>query len=140
MKNLRNLLMILLLVFSFNSYAQKTFCDGWKEGFTQGMIYQDRNAFVTPICPAVVRGKKTYENGFERGFEKATGEKTTVIFNPKDGKNSFCDGWEAGYTNTMNKTRRAGFIVPICPIAKINRDKYVHGFERGKQRALEDMD
>lgn len=137
MKNVLYLLVGSLLVLSSHTNAQKSFCQGWEEGFKRGMQYKNRNAFVTPICPVVIRGKETYENGFERGFEKATGKKTTVIFNAREGKNSFCDGWKAGYTNTMNKTRRVGFVVPICPIARINADSYESGYIRGSLKAKE---
>ncbi|MEM6725324.1 MAG: hypothetical protein AAF598_14890 [Bacteroidota bacterium] len=123
-----------LLCASIVSFGQKSFCDGWEAGYEEGMQSKNRSVFITPICP-ISKGGETYENGFERGFEKATGKKTNVISPPKEGKTSFCDGWEAGYTNTMNESRRRAFIVPICPIPRINSDSYDAGYIKGSLAA-----
>jgi hypothetical protein len=122
-------------MFSSRSYPQKTFCEGWEDGYEKGMEFQNENAYITPFCPIIVRGKETYENGFEQGFEKATGKKTLILFKAEDGKESFCDGWERGYTHVMNKNNRTTFMVPMCPIARINADSYEAGFIRGSLKA-----
>ncbi|MES2556750.1 MAG: hypothetical protein V4604_11405 [Bacteroidota bacterium] len=133
------LLSTLVVLFSFSSFSQKTFCDGWEEGYESGKIALDEFVGITPICPIARINADTYEIGFQLGYEKATGTKNSVVLPPSDSENSFCDGWEKGYSATMDKSGRLAFIVPICPIPMLTEDNYESGYIKGLTKANEQL-
>ncbi|MFK7749634.1 MAG: hypothetical protein AB8B65_14655 [Kordia sp.] len=70
--------------------TEKTFCDGWEEGYKAGFSYhniQNRRIepiFTTPICPIPKIGFENYQVGYNRGllagkkkFEKRNPDLTT---------------------------------------------------------------
>ena len=138
---MKNILFTLLFSVSFlGLFAQKTFCDGWKAGFDAGKLSQNKTAYVVPICPIPKIGGDTYEVGYSKGYEKATGNKAIVVSDSdEETDDEFCDGWEKGYTVAMNENDKGIFIVPICPIAKINEDDYDAGYLKGYQKALDKL-
>lgn len=132
----------LLILLSVSTHAQKTFCEGWEDGYTSGK--QNNNEFlgIIPICPIAPINADTYEDGYSRGYEKATGNKATVI-KPSAGNDSeedeFCAGWEDGYASAMRENRVQNYITPICPIAPINADSYQDGFIKGRKKAFDEL-
>jgi|TARA_R110000772_G_C13213858_1_gene431192 hypothetical protein len=46
---------------------------------------------------------------------------------------TYCDGWKAGYEQgwCYEIPNCIKPIVPICPIAKVNQNRYVDGYNRG---------
>lgn len=54
-----------------SSDRNKTFCEGWEEGYKNG--HEDNNEFlgITPICPIAKIGIDTYRAGYSLGYKKA---------------------------------------------------------------------
>lgn len=135
------LLLFFGLFFSLFSLSQNTFCDGWNDGYKAGKIYNNETVYITPICPTSGIGENTYEIGYQRGFEKATGKQGVVAIPTNDStEKTFCDGWEKGYTVAMNNNDESVFIIPICPITDISSDTYEDGYLLGYQEAMKDLD
>lgn len=85
---------------------------------------------------------KGYTKAMER-LGKSKAEKTVVVGTDEQ---TFCDGWERGYQFGLqewtidNDKTQLSRTTPICPVARVNNDTYQDGFDRGKQRAIEDME
>lgn len=133
------LLTALILLFSFSSFSQKTFCEGWEEGYESGKKANNEFVGITPICPIPKINADTYEIGFQLGYEKATGTANNVMMPPSESENSFCDGWKKGYSNTMSKNGKLFFTVPICPIPMLTEDNYESGYVKGMTKANEQL-
>lgn len=127
---MKKLLFIFILSFTFFSlFSQNTFCDGWKEGFDAGKLSLKDRTYVVPVGQVPIIGGDTYEVAYSKGYEKATGKKTVVVSNSdEEWIYPFCAGWENGYIVTMNENNRATFVVPVCPVARVNQDAYDGGY------------
>jgi hypothetical protein len=121
-------------------FAQSTFCDGWDDGYAAGKKMLNDDIYITPICPIPSINEDNYQRGYVRGYERATGVTARVV-TPNDQPNTatFCDGWEKGFESAMVEYNKGIYIVPICPIARINEDNYQSGYERGYSRGLENL-
>lgn len=132
----------LFILLSVSAFAQKTFCEGWEDGYTSGKKANNEFLGIIPICPIAPINADTYEDGYSRGYEKATGSKATVIQPSGDNESeedAFCSGWEDGYAAAMRENRVNNYITPICPIAPINADSYQDGFIKGRKKAFEKL-
>lgn len=136
---MKNLIISFLFSISFvGLFSQKTFCDGWKAGFESGKLSLNDRTYIVPICPIPSIGGDTYEVGYSKGYEKATGKKAVVVSKSEgETEDEFCDGWEKGYTVAMNENDRGTFVVPVCPVARINQDDFDAGYIRGYNKAIE---
>lgn len=49
---------------------EKTFCDGWEEGYKAGWCFEIVNCIepVVPVCPVPEVFENTYKDGYNRGF------------------------------------------------------------------------
>jgi len=110
---------------------EKTFCGGWEDGYLSGKTAIKEYPGITPICPIARINADTYEIGFQRGYERATGIANSVVLKASETENTFCDGWEKGYSNAMSKNGRLAFIVPICPVVMPNENNYESGYIKG---------
>lgn len=131
--------------------ANKDFCKGWEDGYTNAMGKIGKTIFIVPICPIPKLGKESYIDGFIKAYEEAREKNNLIpeldiISTNTDQNKSFCEGWEKGYrfglqlwANEKDKNTPIK-LIPICPIAPINKDTYYHGFEMGKNKALKDME
>lgn len=135
----RILLTTLLLLFSIYSNAQKTFCDGWEEGYASGKSSLNESVGIIPICPIAPINEDTYEKGYSKGYSRATGSNKSFMVKPveEETDDAFCSGWENGYSTAMRQNGDNIFIVPICPIAHINAESYQDGYTRGRSAAYE---
>lgn len=129
------LILLALCLLTSTLLAQQDFCGGWEKGYAAGMETLNKRVFITPICPIAPINGDTYEQGYAAGFEKATGKAATPLTTPTNRKNSFCEGWEQGYTTAMNAANKTAFITPICPVPPINEDSYDNGYLQGYQKA-----
>ena len=125
------LLTTLIFLLSFITFSQKTFCDGWEDGYLSGKTAMKEYPGITPICPIAQINADTYEIGYQRGYERATGIANSVILKASETENTFCDGWKKGYSNAMSKNGRLAFIVPICPVVMLTEDNYESGYIKG---------
>lgn len=134
---------ILLLTLYLPVIAQSTFCNGWDDGYAAGMKVLKDDIYITPICPIPGIGQDTYEVGYSKGYERATGNSITLIKpdNNVDNKDEeeFCRGWENGFISAMEKYNKSIYIIPICPIAHFNADRYDDGYVKGYSRGLENL-
>ena len=128
----------IVVLFHGSIFSQSSFCDGWVEGYESGMKSISRNTFIVPICPTGSQSR-TYEDGYNLGYEKATGRSVSVVPAPDNDSDDFCNGWESGYTNEMNEDDKFHFIVPNCPIPRIGNDSFDAGYLLGRNRALAKM-
>lgn len=68
------LMIITLLSMLLMAYIveDKTFCDGWKDGYINGYCYKDYDCETpnVPVCPNSRAGEDTYSDGYNMGFEK----------------------------------------------------------------------
>lgn len=123
--------------------AQSTFCDGWEDGYAAGMKYLKDDIYITPICPIAGFGEDTYEVGYSKGYERATG-KSTILIKPDNNvenkdEDEFCRGWENGFISAMERNNKSIYIIPICPIPRMNADRYDDGYVKGYQRGLDNL-
>lgn len=58
---------------SYANVKEKTYCDGWEEGYEQGWCYEIVNcvAPVVPVCPIPKVNQTSYKDGYNRGFTTA---------------------------------------------------------------------
>jgi|GEM_PF-6211534 len=135
------ILLCACVIFCLPVFSQKTFCEGWEDGYDAGKRSMNDKVYTVPICPIARINQDTYEMGYSRGYEKATGDKSTTV--PATGEDSgdpFCDGWEQGYRAGMAEHNRSSFIVPVCPISGINESgSFDAGYLRGYQKALDKL-
>lgn len=133
---------VLFVLLSVSAYAQKTFCDGWEDGYTSGKQANNEFLGIIPICPIAPINADTYEDGYSRGYEKATGSKAAVLTDMDQNSasdNPFCSGWEDGYAAAMRENQVRNYVTPICPIAPINADTYQDGYIKGRKKAFEKL-
>lgn len=66
------ILLVLMMLFVSYTPEEKTFCDGWKEGYKAGWCFEIVNCIdpVVPTCPIPEINEKTYKDGYNRGFLK----------------------------------------------------------------------
>lgn len=134
------ILAIFFLGTMFCTQAQRTFCDGWNDGYAAGKQSLNDRVYTIPICPVPRMGQDSYEIGYSRGYEKATDRNVTLApVNDENNPKGFCNGWDEGYTRAMNENGKTVFMVPVCPVARINQDDYTSGYQRGYNTALEKM-
>lgn len=65
---------ILYALMAYNVFAnEKTYCDGWREGYREGFCYEIVNCIkpVTPVCPIPKINFNKYKDGYNRGFKQA---------------------------------------------------------------------
>lgn len=132
-----------------------TFENGFKNGYELVMTQHKKTNFNFPITPISPINGDDYETGYLHGVKKAY-EKlnihqptNTIIVDETNNSNdkqtkTFCDGWEEGYKFGLKDWATEHHksvplkITPICPIAKINKDSYQHGFDLGLEKAKND--
>ena len=58
-----------------------------------------------------------------------------------DIQESYCDGWEIGYCEGWKDIKGVWAIcpvAPICPLEKLNRERYLDGYNRGFKKGRAD--
>ena len=72
MKKAFKILIILILFTSGTILSEKTYADGWKEGYKEGWCYEVQFCIapVPPVCPVPRVGENSYKGGYNRGFTK----------------------------------------------------------------------
>lgn len=130
--------------------SKASFCEGWEKGYTVAMNAANKTAFITPICPVPPIHEDSYDNGYLQGYQKAQqklgNSSTNQDWLPIQEGGSYCEGWERGYQFGLQlwaeqqNRRKPLKITPLCPIAPIRANTYRAAFERGKERALKDME
>lgn len=129
------LLTTLLLLLSFATFSQKTFCDGWEDGYLAGKTAMKEYPGLTPLCPLPQINADTYEIGYQLGYERVTGKTKSVILTSSENDKTFCDGWEDGYISGKTAMKQYPGLAPLCPLPQINADTYEIGYQRGYERA-----
>lgn len=80
---MRNLLFLALMLISTIAFTNEpventeqfdtnAFCEGWDKGYVRGYCYRKQNCIepIIPLCPIPRIGESTYEDGYNRGFER----------------------------------------------------------------------
>jgi len=64
------LLAVLFTVSSFTPNTQTSYCDGFKEGYSEGYCFEIEicNPPIPPLCPIPDIGRTTYKDGYNKGF------------------------------------------------------------------------
>tara|TARA_R100000781_G_scaffold115008_1_gene88421 strand:- start:4301 stop:4534 length:234 start_codon:yes stop_codon:yes gene_type:complete len=73
MKTIRLLLILLVLA----SFSGSDYCDGFEEGFCEGVKFVEGDNAVcppTPVCPIPEADENTYRDGYNRGFARGREE------------------------------------------------------------------
>ena len=64
----------LIIFLLFNLPIEKTFCDGWDDGYCQGWEFVKGPEFsicpLPPLCPLPEIYQEEYKDGYHRGFLK----------------------------------------------------------------------
>ena len=150
---MKGLLLAIVLVFGTALNAQKTFDDGWDDGYTTACEDYNLSLTLIPISPIVMANEvDTYRAGYNRGYKRALKDNNIedqssfrlninqpVTTNIQDQDLDFDDGWEKGYITACEDHNLNLTIVPIAPIVMANEvDTYRAGLNRGYSRALKD--
>lgn len=134
---MRYILLLSIILFS-NLITAQSFCDGWKNGFTDGKASLNDNTFIIPICPIPPLNGDNYDNGYTKGFNKATRGTSAAIPTSRT-RNSYCDGWKIGYKTAMSDYSQTTYIIPICPVAAMNGDNFDAGYALAYSTALKKL-
>lgn len=62
---------VALAAVSSAAWAQGSFCDGFKAGWTAAFQNHGRMAALTPLCPLPPLGGNSFQSGYEAGLEAA---------------------------------------------------------------------